>query len=120
MDYVKLKNEQGGFHDPESGLSLSRDDCVPLKEPIGKLTRERLATGALIRCKPPVKARQEVCQETEGPVDATLSDPATMAPDLGNSTGQAAAETDGAAALGAVEKAAPAPIKKRATRKKAR
>lgn len=52
-DYVKLANDQGSFFDPETKLSISRDDVEELTEPIGKLTRERLKWGGLVRCPPP-------------------------------------------------------------------
>jgi hypothetical protein len=47
-DVVELANKEGGFTDPETGLDISRDQKVELKEPIGTLTNEALVSGGLL------------------------------------------------------------------------
>lgn len=56
MHYVRLANSEGSFFDAETGLTISRDDVVPLTAPIGRLTRERLGAGGLVFCDPPAQA----------------------------------------------------------------
>jgi hypothetical protein len=77
-DYVELRNKEGSFYDPETELSVSRDDVVPLTEPIGRLTQERLSGGGLLRCKGPATDRQEPRQE-EKPETASEPEPVESA-----------------------------------------
>jgi len=48
-DYLKLCNQSGVFTDPQTGFSLKFDQEKPLPEPIGKLTRDWLSGGGLVR-----------------------------------------------------------------------
>jgi hypothetical protein len=62
-DVVELANKEGGFTDPETGLDISRDQKVELKEPIGTLTNEALVSGGLLIVSgKSAKARQRLMQ----------------------------------------------------------
>jgi hypothetical protein len=48
---LKLSDEATGFHDPETGLKILRDQTVKIGNRIGKLTAQAVATGRLIEVK---------------------------------------------------------------------
>lgn len=51
--HVKIANEEGSFHDPETGLFLTGSDIKDAGENPGQLTRRYLATKRLVRCEAP-------------------------------------------------------------------
>jgi hypothetical protein len=110
--YVRLRDPDGSFYDPEDRFHVVRHGIAPLPERICRRTEQALKKGILV---------DATCRDGS---DATPSDPATTEPDRGDSQGQAVAETDTGAADSvaeeprAVEKAAPATGNRRATKKK--
>jgi hypothetical protein len=48
---LKLSDEATGFHDPETGLKILRDQTVKIGHTIGRLTAQAVATGRLIEVK---------------------------------------------------------------------
>jgi hypothetical protein len=48
---LKLSDEATGFHDPETGLKILRDQTVKTGHTIGRLTAQAVATGRLIEVK---------------------------------------------------------------------
>jgi hypothetical protein len=49
VDFIKLSNQSGGFVDPETGFSLRFDQEKPFPEVLGRLTRNWLTAGGLIK-----------------------------------------------------------------------
>ena len=47
-DTVELKDKDGGFTDPVTGLDISRDQKVKLTDPIGARTHEAIVSGGLL------------------------------------------------------------------------
>lgn len=47
-DVVELADKEIGFTDPDSGLDISRDQKMELKDPIGSRTHEALMSGGLL------------------------------------------------------------------------
>jgi hypothetical protein len=48
---LKLSDEATGFHDPETGLKILRDQTVKIGYKMGRLTAQAVATGRLIEVK---------------------------------------------------------------------
>jgi hypothetical protein len=48
---VKLKDETTGFHDPETGFKVVRDQEMRVGTRIGKLTARAIAQGRLIEVR---------------------------------------------------------------------
>lgn len=53
--YVRLKDPDGSFYDPETGFHVVRDEIVELTMPIGQLTAAKLAGRGLIESDPPAE-----------------------------------------------------------------
>jgi hypothetical protein len=49
VDFIKLRNQSGVFIDPETGFSLKFDQEKPFPESLGRLTRNWLTAGGLIK-----------------------------------------------------------------------
>jgi hypothetical protein len=85
-DYVTLANQEGSFFDPETGFGLSRDDVKELTQPVGRLTKERLRFGGIVRCAPPqsVGADPSVCPDEPGTPEAAeaIEEPEAPVPDV--------------------------------------
>jgi hypothetical protein len=118
MDYVKLRNQQGSFHDQETGLRLSRDDEVPLKPPIGKKTQERLDGGGLIRIPAPAKAQQQPCQPEPDATHTTPEEGTPVMPGLADPAGNGIGETTEGEVAAADAAPKPSPAKTKRKRKK--
>jgi hypothetical protein len=65
-DYLKLCNQSGVFTDPQTGFSLKFDQEKPLPEPIGKLTRDWLSGGGLVRFNREKTVARFLNEEPEG------------------------------------------------------
>ena len=65
-DYLKLCNQSGVFTDPQTGFSLKFDQEKPLPEPIGKLTRDWLSGGGLVRFNREKTVARFLNEEAEG------------------------------------------------------
>ena len=65
-DYLKLCNQSGVFTDPQTGFSLKFDQEKPLPEPIGKLTRDWLSGGGLVRFNREKTVARFLIEEPEG------------------------------------------------------
>jgi hypothetical protein len=61
----KLSDEATGFHDPETGLKILRDQTVKVGHTIGRLTAQAVATGRLIEVKVGEIAEQIDSTESE-------------------------------------------------------
>ena len=64
--FIRLRNESGFFVDPETGVSLKFDQEKPLPEPIGKLTRDWLSGGGLVRFNREKTVARFLIEEPEG------------------------------------------------------
>ena len=64
--FIRLRNESGFFVDPETGFSLKFDQEKPLPEPIGKLTRDWLSGGGLVRFNREKTVARFLIEEPEG------------------------------------------------------
>jgi len=95
-DYVKLANPQGSFFDFETKFGVSCDDVEELTEPIGKLTRQALKFGQLVRCDPPEGATADNADVSDKVEDAVGADPGVCPPegDTAKPDTDAAAVTD--------------------------
>jgi hypothetical protein len=47
----KLKDETTGFHDPETGLKVVRDQQVKVGHEVGRLTMQAIQVGRLVEVK---------------------------------------------------------------------
>jgi hypothetical protein len=61
----KLNDEATGFHDPETGLKILRDQRVRISHMMGRLTAQAVATGRLIEVKIGEVAEQIGSTESE-------------------------------------------------------
>lgn len=59
MRYVRLKRPTGIFRDRVTGLTVKLDDVVPLRMPIGEMTRRWINAGGLVVCDPPAAPAKE-------------------------------------------------------------
>jgi hypothetical protein len=62
---LKLSDETTGFHDPETGLKILRDQTVKIGHTMGRLTARAVATGRLIEIKVGEIAEQIGSTESE-------------------------------------------------------
>jgi hypothetical protein len=62
---LKLSDETTGFHDPETGLKILRDQRAKIGHTIGRLTAQAVATGRLIEVKVGEIAEQLGSTESE-------------------------------------------------------
>lgn len=46
--YFELKDQDTSFHDPETGLTVRRDEAVEISEPYGAKTAQAIAAGRLV------------------------------------------------------------------------
>ncbi len=64
-DHVQLKDQTGGFTDPETKFDISCDEIVELTHPIGVRTTQAILSGGLLIVDAPKGKKKSAAENAE-------------------------------------------------------